>query len=157
MRVPQMFLAALPLLLLAAPACKKKEDNTAPAASAPSADVLGKVDVPNDDLSKAFAGKILTHVVTNYTLADGNGMKFVYKSLTFSNDNTWWSDAVIGEGDDSVGCKEQGTWSMESASDEHTANVSLKMDKTTCPGREQSGMTRLNVNIAKGEYTISGR
>ena len=49
MRVPQMFLAALPLLLLAAPACKKKEDNTAPAASAPSADVLGKVDVPNDD------------------------------------------------------------------------------------------------------------
>lgn len=157
MRASPIFFAALPLFLLAGAGCGKKADNTAPASSGASSDVLGKAEVPSDSVSKAFAGKILTHVVTNYTLADGNGMKFVYKSLTFSNDNGWVADAVIGEGEDSLGCKEQGTWSMEAASDEHTANVSLQMDKSSCPGREQSGTTRLNVYIAKGEYTISGR
>lgn len=153
----RLALIALPVLLLA-PGCKKKEDKTeTTSSSAPSADVLGKVNVPNDDNSKAFAGKILTHDVSNFTPSDGYGMKFVYKTLHFSNDNTWMAEAIVGEGDESVGCKESGTWTMDAASDEHTADMSVKMDKTTCPGRQQSDMMRLNVNIAKGEYAISIR
>ena len=152
---PFVLLATLPVLLLSTPGCKKKEDKTETAA--PSADVLGKVDIPKDDNSKAFAGKILTHQVTNFTPADGYGMKFVYKTLTFVNDNTWNADAVVGEGDESFGCKESGTWTMEAASDEHTANMEWKMSKTTCSGRQQSDMMRVNVSIAKGDYSISRR
>ncbi len=149
-------LPALVLGLLLAPGCKKKEAETAPAANT-SADVLGKVSIPAGDTSKAFAGKILTHDVTNFTPGDGYGMKFVYQSLKFYNDNTWLAEAVIGQGDDSVACKEHGTWTMDEAKDDHTADMSWKLEHTTCPGRENQNMIRVNVNIEKGEYTISLR
>ena len=149
--------ALLPVLLLtfvAAPGCKKKETETAPAANT---DVLGNVNIPKDDNSKAFAGKILTHDITNFTPADGYGMKFMYKNLHFKNNNSWGADAVLGSGDESVDCHEAGTWTMEPATDEHTADVNVVLSDTTCPGRQSKNIMRLNVNIAKGEYTISLR
>ncbi len=148
-------LLALPLLVLTTAGCAKKSGGSATAA--PAADVMGKVNVPKDDNSRSFAGKILSHDITNFTPSGGDGMKFVYKTLSFRNDNTWDADAVLGEGEDSVGCKEHGTWTMEAAKDEHTADMAWVRDHTTCPGRDQSATLRVNVSIAKGEYTISMR
>ena len=156
MRAPALLVSVLLLGLVVAPGCKKKETTTAPAANT-SAEVLGKVQIPAGDDSKAFAGKILTHEVTNFTPGDGYGMKFKYSSLKFYNDNTWLAEATLGEGDDSVACKEHGTWTMDTATTEHTADMSWKLEHTTCPGRESLNMIRVTVNIEKGEYTISRR
>lgn len=148
--------ALLLLALVAAPGCKKKETTTAPAANA-AADALGNVDIPKDATSKTFAGKILTHDVTNFAPTDSYAAKLVYKTLHFKNNNSWGADAVLGVGEDSVGCHESGTWTMEPASDDHTADVNVKITDTTCPGRQQQNMMRLHVHIEKGEYTISVR
>ncbi len=136
--------------------CGKKDTETAPSAGA-SNDALGKVDVPDDANSKAFAGKILANQVTGYSPADGYGMKFVYKTLTFRNDNSWSADAILGEGEDSVACIERGTWTMDVATDEHTADMSWKLEDTTCPGRQSQNMMRVNVHIEKGVYSLQNR
>lgn len=154
MRASALFIPVLLLGLVVTPGCKKKETTTAPAAS--NVD-LGKVVIPAGEASKAFAGKILTHDVTNFTPADTYGAKFSYRTLKFYNDNTWLAEATLVGQDASVDCKEHGTWTMEEAKDEHNADMSWKLVNTTCPGRESLNMMRVNVNIEKGEYTISFR
>lgn len=142
--------------LLALGGCGKK---TPPAAAAGGSggDLLGNVAIPDDKLSRAFAEKLLTHPVTNFTPADNTGLKFAYKTLTFKNDNSWVADAYIGDGQESVGCEERGSWKMDAAEDEHNAIMQWTLNKSTCPGRPQENILRVKVTIAQGEYDIKIR
>lgn len=142
--------------LLALAACGNKKAAPA-AAAAGGGDLLGNVAVPDDKASEAFATKILTHQITNFSPADNTGLKFVYKTMTFKNDNSWVADAYLGEGQDSIGCEEKGTWKMEPAIDDHNANMEWSLSKSTCPGRPQENIMRVKVTIAQGQYDIKVR
>lgn len=144
----------LALAFIVTPGCKKKEAATT---ASPNADVLGDVNIPKDDNSKMFATRILQRPITDFSPVDSMGAKLIYKTLTFKNNNAWIAESVLGVGDESVNCTESGLWSMDAATDDHTANMTWDVNKTTCPGRSESNTIRVNVNIEKGEYTISRR
>lgn len=137
--------------------CGKKNTPAAGGEAAGGGNLLGNVQIPDDANSRAFAEKLLTHQVTNFSPADNTGLKFAYKTLTFKNDNSWVADAYIGEGQDSIGCEERGSWTMDAADDEHNATMQWTLKKSTCPGRPQENIMRVKVTIEKGEYDIKIR
>jgi hypothetical protein len=139
-------------------ACGKKD---APAASSGDAAVSGNAaagaSIPDDANSRAFAEQLVKTAVHNFSPADNTGMAFVYVTLTFRSDNTWVALSRLGDGDESVDCKETGTWTMEPATSASSAAMEWKLTETTCPGRPKNNIMRAMVSIEGGEYRISFR
>lgn len=151
-----MLRIALLLALLVPVACgggKKKGPETAEVSAAKE---LPK-DIPDDDKSRAFAERLMKHDAKNFTPTDAPGPRFVYQTMTFQPDMSWQADArVIAEGE-TFDCRELGSWTMDPAETEHTANMSWQMNKSTCPGRPEKAAMRVRVTIEKGEYKVEMR
>lgn len=143
----------LPILLLAACGAKKSEVATG-ASDAPVRESIEGAKIPDDAASKSFAEKLIKFDATKFKPTDGAGPAFVYKSVDFKADNTWWAMAEMSSDGETIECKEQGTWEMDPAADEHTAAMTWTLSRTTCAGRPEASILRLKVNIEKGEYRI---
>jgi hypothetical protein len=150
-----MFRAALLLTTLLLAACGAK--TTAPVASGDAAPVAESIDgakLPTDANSKSFAEKLIKHDAKDFKPTDAAGAGFIYRSVDFKADNTWWAAAEMSADGETIDCKEQGTWEMDPAEDDHTAEMTWKLDRTTCAGRPDAATMRLKVGIDKGEYRI---
>lgn len=137
-------------------ACAKNSGaSTAAASDAPKDETADGATYPDDANSKSFVEKLVKHNVTRFKPTDaGAGASFVYTSVDFRADNTWWAEAQMTADGETIDCKEQGTWEMDAASDEHTAAMTWTLNRSTCAGRPSADTLRLKVNIDKGEYRI---
>jgi hypothetical protein len=152
-----MLRPAILLTTLALFGCAPKHTGGGAAATSSPAESGGSVSnakVPDDATSKAFAEKLLKFQAKDFRPADNNGAGFIYKTITFRDDNTWVAEAQMSADDETVDCKEAGTWTMDPAADEHTASMEWKLDKTTCAGRPENNIMRVKVGIDQGEYRI---
>jgi hypothetical protein len=137
--------------------CGKKDEpeSSGDAASADAAS--SSAAVPKDADSKAFAKAVLGNALHNFTPTNNGEMRFEYITLTFKADNSWLALARVGEGEDSVECKEGGTWMMEPAESATTASMEWRITSSDCPGRPKEGMLRTKVTIEGKEYKIQIR
>jgi hypothetical protein len=150
-----MLRSLLPLLLVLTGCAKKSETNTAAAADAPKEETIDGAKYPDDANSKAFVEKLIKHDATNFKPTDaGAGASFIYKTIDFKADNTWWAAAQMTADGETIDCKEQGTWELDPATDEHTAAMTWKLNRSSCAGRPSDDTLRLKVGIDKGEYRI---
>ena len=129
-------------------------DKTPPAssgsASAPSSVSLGDVDIPDDSKSKAFAKGLLGLTLTDFQPTDNSGAKLVYKSMQFSNDNTWKATAYVEVEDMQMDCTESGTWTMSAAESNSSAAVAWTLSSTDCAGRDSGSETRALMTLSAG-------
>ena len=132
-------------------ACGEKAAPPASSATATPRVTLDNVDIPGDSKSKAFAMRLLATPLSELQPTDAAGAKFVYKTMTFSNGNTWSADAYLyyAAEDIQIDCKESGTWSMTPAESNELAGVNWKVEKTDCSGREAGGETRAMLTLGK--------
>lgn len=155
-----MIRSVLPLAtLLLLSACAKKDDapqssGQAAASAASQEESIEGAKFPNDKTSEAFAERLIRVEAKGFRPTDAPGAAFVYKTLDFRNDNTWFAQAQMSAGGETIDCKEEGTWEMDPAMDEHTAALTTKLTRTSCAGRPENETLRLKVKIEKGEYTI---
>ena len=103
-----------------------------------------KVDAPTDAKSKKFLKNLLNTEFENL-VPEGDG--FVYKKITFKNDNSWSADAVLIVGEEEMDCVESGSWTMDPATSNNTAALTWKITATDCPSREVGGTVRINASI----------
>lgn len=143
--------------LFALAACGKKEEPASSGSTAAADNAAAGANVPNDANSKAFAAELIKNPVHNFAPSDNSGARFVYVTLTFAKDNTWIALSRLGEGDESVDCKEMGTWTMDPATSATSATMEWKLTETTCPGRPKNNIMRASVNMEGGDYKISFR
>jgi hypothetical protein len=153
-----MIRSALPLatlLLLAACAKKPEAAKAGPAEYTPSAEEsIDGAKYPAGANSKAFVERLIRVEAKGFKPTDAPGAAFVYASLDFRNDNTWFAQAQMSADGETIDCKEEGTWEMDEALDEHTAPITTKLTRSSCAGRPENETLRLKVKIEKGEYTI---
>ncbi len=153
-----MIRSILPLATLVLfTACAKKAE--APKAAAAQYDAAAEEPVegakhPDDANSKSFVERLIRVEAKDFKPTDATGAGFVYKTLDFRNDNTWFAQAQMTADGETFDCKEEGTWEMDAALDEHTAPITTKLTRTSCAGRPDNEVLRLKVKIEKGEYTI---
>ncbi|MDP2315887.1 MAG: hypothetical protein Q8P41_23525 [Pseudomonadota bacterium] len=150
-----MFRSALVLTTLLLAACgAKKTEPKATASAAPAEESIAGAKIPDDAASKSFAEKLIKHDATNFKPTDAAGAGFIYRTVDFKSDNTWWAMAEMSADGETIECKEQGTWELDTAADEHTAPMTWTLTRTSCAGRPENNVLRLKVNIEKGEYRI---
>ncbi|MDP2305068.1 MAG: hypothetical protein Q8P18_03490 [Pseudomonadota bacterium] len=140
-------------ILLAACGAKKTEP-TASGSDAPAQESIEGAKFPDDASSKSFAEKLIKFDAKDFKPTDGAGPVFIYRSIDFKPNNTWLAMAEMSADGETIECKEEGTWEMDPAADEHTAAMTWTLGRTTCAGRPESSILRLKVNIEKGEYRI---
>lgn len=136
----------------------KKEAPASSGDEAQKASSTAGVDAPKDKNSQEFVRNLIDHPVHNFSPSDTSGLKFTYVTLTFAADNTWMALARLGEGDDSMDCKEMGTWTMDPAESATVATMEWKLTKSTCAGRPQANIIRAKVNqTSAADYNIQIR
>ena len=152
-----MIRSALPLvtLLLVTGCAKKAEAPKAAGEYAPAAEEsIEGARYPDDANSKVFVERLIRVEAKGFKPTDAPGAAFVYTSLDFRADNTWFAQAQMTAGGETIDCKEEGTWEMDAALDERTAPVTTKLTRSSCAGRPDNEILRLKIKIEKGEYTI---
>ena len=141
--------------LLPLAACGEKK---APASSGSTAasteESIDGAKYPDDAASKSFVTRLIRVDAKDFEPTDASGMKFVYKTVDFRADNTWWAAAQMTADGETFDCKEQGTWDMDPAMDDHTAEMTWKLSRSSCAGRPQEGTMRVKVGIEGGQYRI---
>ncbi len=132
-------------------------DKNAPVESAAGPAASGP-EIPGDANSKKFAEKLLGLTISDWAPEDSGEVKFEYTKLTFAADNTWQAVAYVAIMDETVDCKETGTWSMDAAESPTTAGMTWHLAKTTCPGREAGRDLRLQMSILNdGSFKVKMR
>lgn len=144
-------LALTALVLLTA--CGKKDTPTESSGDAAASASSGAA-VPADKDSQEFAKTLIATPVHNFSPADAGSVKFEYVTLTFKADNTWLAVSRMGIGDETIDCKEQGTWTMDPAERANTATMEWKLSETTCPGRPTENIMRTKVVFKEGKPEI---
>ena len=144
-------LALAALVLLSA--CGKKDAEPASSGSESTTASSG-ANVPSDKDSQDFAKTLTSTPIHNFSPADAGSVKFEYVTLTFKADNTWVAVSRMGIGDETVDCKEQGTWTMDPAERANTAAMEWKLTATTCPGRPTENIMRTKVVFKEGQAEI---
>ena len=149
---------ALSTLVLVTACGKKAAPEPAAAAEAPAAPAL-TVAMPDDPKAKAFAERRTTTPIADWKpLGAGAAAEFVYNQLTFAPDGTWRADATVTASFETFPCKEQGTWSLESAESAETGTIATELTKTSCATREAGAQQRYEMTIGKGgEFTAALR
>ncbi len=126
------------------------ESAAAPAASGP--------EIPADANSKSFADTLMGLTISAWAPEDSGEVEFKYTSLTFAADNSWQAVAYVAIMDETVDCKETGTWTMDPAESATTAGMTWSIVKTTCPGREAGRDLRLQMTILNdGTFKVKMR
>lgn len=129
-------------------ACGEKEDTStaAPAEAAePSSDV-----VPDDKNSKAFAKKLYEIDAKRFEPVEGDGIKLEYSSFRFLPDGSWVAAGAVSVMDETMECKERGSWTMDASEDGNTAGMTWTLTETGCAGREAPTEQRVEVTILDG-------
>jgi len=134
-------------------ACGEKAAPPASSASASPTITLINVEIPGDSDSMAFAKLLLQTTLTNFKPTDSSGAKFVYKTMQFSNGNSWKAAAYIEMDDIQIDCEESGSWSITPAESATVAGVNWKVETTDCAGREAGGETRALMTLSKTGLT----
>jgi len=115
-------------------------------------------EIPGDADSKKFADKLMGLTITDWAPEDSGEVEFKYTKLTFAGDNTWQAVAYVAIQDETVDCKETGTWSMDPAESATTAGMIWSIVKTTCPGREAGRDLRLQMTVLNdGSFKVKMR
>ncbi|MCP4803715.1 MAG: hypothetical protein GY913_14965 [Proteobacteria bacterium] len=144
-----MFIAALT-------ACGEKEETSTAAAdeaATPSSDV-----VPDDKASQQFAKKLYDLDIKRFRPVEGDGIKLEYDSFSFSPDGSWFATGAVSVADETMECKERGTWTMETAVDSDTADMGWTVEDTSCAGREAGAEQRLQMTILdNGQFKVKFR
>lgn len=140
------------LALVAIVGCGKKNEPASGGEAAASSGV--KANVPGDANSQAFAKAILSTPVRSFRPVSAGEVEFTYVTMTFKEDNSWLALAKMGAGDETVDCKEAGTWIMEPAESATTAMMEWKVANTDCPGRPANNIMRTKVVVKDGKYEI---
>jgi hypothetical protein len=149
--MPRAFIPSLFLLLVAC------GDKAAPVEAAPEAAPVGP-KIPDDAQSHRFAEKLMALQISDWAPDDSGDVEFKYTRLTFNPDNTWVATGYVAVIDERVDCKEVGSWQMDPAESETTANMTWTIEKTTCPGREAGRELRLSMSIlANGQFKVKMR
>jgi hypothetical protein len=135
-------------------ACGEKSAPPASSLSATRTVSLVDIEIPGDAKSKDFALLLLGTTLTEFQPTDSSGAKFVYKTMRFSNGNTWSAEAYLYlEAEDiRIDCKESGSWSMNPADSSSVAGVTWKVESSDCSGREGviGSATRAVMTLGKG-------
>lgn len=153
-----MFRTTLLITTLTLIACgAKKAPSTSAGANAPAEESIEGAKIPDDKTSKSFAQKLIKFNVKDFKPADSGGARFVYTSVDFKPDNRWLAMAEMTADGETVQCKEEGTWEMDAAADEHTAPMTWKMTRSSCAGRPDTSILRVKVEIKEGQYRIAVR
>jgi hypothetical protein len=135
---------------------EKKPANTA--ASSASAGVTDETKIPDDDMSRAFANRLIGNPIRDFKPTDNSDALFIYKTMTFKANNAWNAQGELTAQGEKVECVERGTWKMDGASANDTATMEWAVDYTNCPGRPANNIMRVKVNISQsGVYTIQFR
>ena len=122
---------------------KKKKKQDAPVAKAEPSP-----EIPGDATSKKFSKSLLTIPCKSVDCNPSDQLR--YDSLVFSPDNTWTANGLLSLSVDMEDeCVETGTWTMEAATEAHTAVVVWEVTSTDCIGRNIGDSTRAQVTIEK--------
>ena len=142
------------MLIFATTAEAKKEKTATQDAVAPAAPTA---DIPSDANSKKFAKELLSRSFSDFTIND----KMVYKSLSFSADNSFKASAMVsyevGGDFEEMECTESGTWKMDAAESATKAAMTWNVSQSDCPGRDSLEETRLVVSLGRGGMDVEFR
>lgn len=142
-------------LLLAA--CGPKEPTTTSAVAEASPAESANTAPPDAD-SQTFAKKLFATEFTNFHPVDGAGAELIYSSFSFHPDGTWAANGSVTVADESMDCRESGTWTMEPAESADVASVGWKITDTNCAGRDSGTEMRFRLTLKKaGDYEYSFR
>lgn len=142
------------LALLALTACGKKDSPASSGGESTKAASAASANIPSDKNSQEFASYLIDHPVHSFKPVDNAGAPFVYVTLSFRADNTWIASSRMGDGEETIECKEEGGWSMEPADSPTIAMMTWHMTKSTCPGRPRETIMRTRVVIEGSDYRI---
>lgn len=140
-------LRTLPLLVLLAACGEKAPPANAGSASSESApaNVSG---APSDGASQSFARALVGLDIKDFSASGAAGATFVYRSFRFNPDGTFAADGFVKIEDESMDCRESGTWAMDPADSATVASVSWKVADTNCAGRESGAETRAKIDLS---------
>ena len=137
-------------------ACGEKEETSTAAveeAATPSSSV-----VPDDKNSQAFAKKLYDLDIKRFRPVEGDGIKLEYDSFVFKPDGSWVATGAVSVADESMECKEVGSWTMDPAETKDTATMTWTMDNTNCAGRSVPHEQRVEVTILDtGQFKVKFR
>lgn len=143
-------------LIAALTACGEKEPTSTAAAEEAKSEESSVV--PGDKASQQFAKKLFDLDVKRFRPAEGDGIKLEYDSLKFSPDGSWFATGAVSVADESMECKERGSWSMDTAIDSDTADMSWTIEDTSCAGREAGAEQRVQMTILdNGQFKVKFR
>lgn len=141
-----MYRYTLPVLALALLGCPKEDASPPPETPASTTSSRGPV-IPDTADSKKFAARLVDLEITDWSPEDTGQVDFEYQTFDFRNDNTWYGEARVTVIDESVDCKESGTWTMDPAESPTTSYLTWTVEKTSCPGREAGKEMRVKMTI----------
>ena len=110
-------------------------------------------NVPDDNVSKAFAKNLLETTGTDFS---PNALGLTYTKLTFSADNTFTAEGLVAIMDEEMDCLEKGTWNLDPAKSETVANMDWIITETDCPSRQAPIQLRLEVILTGTAAGING-
>jgi hypothetical protein len=141
------------IALLALTACGNKE---APPEAGGEPTAAIKSNIPGDDMSQAYAEKLMDLTLRNFKPSDAlGGAVLTYTSMTFRPDGSWYAAGSVAIGEDAMECEEQGTWLMEAASSQTTATMTWGIETTDCAGRKVGEEQRVQMSILdNGQYKV---
>lgn len=142
------------LAVLCLVACGKKDAPASSGGENAKAASAASADVPKDQNSQDFATWLINHPVHSFKPVDNGGASFVYVTMSFRADNSWVTTARMGDGEDTIECKEEGTWTMEPAESAAVAMMTWHMTRSTCPGRPPETIMRTKVAADGTDYRI---
>lgn len=145
-------------LLNTADAKKSKgEDNSTSTDNAQTEQATSKkekaANVPADKTSQKYAATLLETTGKGFS---PNAMGLTYLTITFHADNTFRAEGLVSVMDEEMDCIETGTWNMDPATSENTANMDWTITATDCPSRQAPIQLRLEVVLTGTEAGING-
>lgn len=146
----------LPLLLLALIGCAKdKPAESSGGVVAKDGGITDDTKVPADKGSRAFADHLVRNPVNSFKPGDTGAMVLTWTETRFGPKNRFQAQAVVDGGGEKFTCEEVGDWVMPDAAESNErASINLTIDKSTCPGRPNSGTLRMVLNVKPEGYDI---
>jgi hypothetical protein len=144
-----LFVALSASLMLAGTALAGKKKKSKDVAVATPKAAAAVPTTPADATSKKFGVKLMSSTLVNFRPSDAGGATFQYDKMTFGADNTWKAAGWVEFDDEKMECDESGNWTMEAADSDKVANVTWKVAKTDCAGREPGSEVRAQLTLSK--------
>ena len=141
----------LAILFACGPKATPQPVTAAVAEAAPTGASLASARLPGDAASQAFAKRLVTTPITDFSPTEGGAISFSWTRVTFGGDNAWRAEGRMRDPEgESVSCTESGTWELEPAEGENVAIVALAQAQGDCPGRPSTGTARYRL-LAEGD------